>query len=125
MQFYFRFVYLLLAMGRNVEDYLDVFLEKLLFPQVVKHVKFLPRSGRTLQQIAQHCNEVESELGCRKKAHLWGVDGDDSSQDCFAMSSRRGGHSGRGGRGGRGGSKGRGSSGSRRASSSSVFSRVD
>ena len=130
MQFFFRYTYLLRAMGRNVEEYRDEFLDKLLFPQVVKRVRFLPRSGRTLQQIAQHCNEVESELGCRKKAHLWGVEGDDETRDCFSMNTRRGGRSGRGGRGGRGGqSRGgaqrRTSSGSQRVSSSSVFSRVD
>ena len=130
MQFYFRFTYLLRAMGRNMEEYRDEYLDKLLFPQVVKRVRFLPRSGRTLQQIAQHCNEVESELNCRKKAHLWGVEGDEDSRDCFSMNTRRGGRGGRSGRGGRGGqSRGgaqrRTTSGTRRVSSSSVFSRVD
>ena len=66
MQFFFKFVYLLRAMKRNIEEYHDDFLDKLLYPEVVKYVRFQPRSGRTLQFLAMHCNEVESELGCRK-----------------------------------------------------------
>ena len=130
MQFYFRFTYLLRAMGGNVEEYRDEFLDLLLFPQVVICVRFLPRSGCTLQQIAQHSNEVESELNFCKKAHLWGVEGDEESPDWFSMNTRRGGRCRRSRRSGRGGHSGGGSqhfatSGTRRASSFLVFSRVD
>ena len=67
-QFFFRFRYLLVAMKRDIEEYHDDFLNKLLFPEVVQHVRFQPRYGRTLQQIAMHCNDVENKLGCRKNS---------------------------------------------------------
>ena len=66
MQFFFRFSYLLRAMNRNIEEYHDEYMDKLLYPEVVEHVRFQPRSGRTLQFLAMHCNEVESEMKCRK-----------------------------------------------------------
>ena len=125
MQFYFRFSYLLNAMGRNKEDYVDEFLKKLLFPQVVAHVKYWPRAGRTLQMLAQHCSDIESEMGIRKKHKKWGNDdvGTDELDICAVNSPSRGrGQSrGRGSRRGRGGRGGRGGS----RSSNSSFARID
>ena len=50
-------------------------LDKLLFPEVVSHVRYQPRSGRTLQHLAMHCNELENEMGCRKSYLLAGGKG--------------------------------------------------
>ena len=45
LQFYFNFIYLLKAMDRNVEHFHDEFFKKLLYPDVISKVRFLPRNG--------------------------------------------------------------------------------
>ena len=111
MQFYFRFVYLLNAMKRDPEEYLDDYIKKLCFPKVVEQVRFR-KHGKTLAAVAQLCNDVENELGVRDKAKNWGDDDDDSCDVLQLTSgSNRGGRGGnasrgRGGRGGRGGQRG-------------------
>ena len=117
-QFYWRYLYLLKAMGRDPEHYHDDFLKKLLHPQVVTHVRFLPRAGRTLQGLANHCDEIEKELGCRKVKQQ-----SDNDESVSAVSSGRGGGSQRGRGGGRGRGRGRGRGGSKAVAT--ALSRVD
>ena len=126
-QFYFRYLYLLTAMGRNAEHYHEDFLRKLLHPQVVSHVRFLPRTGRTLQSLANHCDEIEKELNIRKKQsrrELWADAPEGAS--IYAVSSGHGRSQARG-RGGRGGgrSRGGGRGGGRSTAVSAAMSRVD
>ena len=66
VQFFFRFRYLLEALGRNVEEYWNEYIQKLAFPEVKKQVRFVEKKGRTVQDLASYVNEVENSLGVRK-----------------------------------------------------------
>ena len=96
MQFYFKFVYLLRAMKRNIEEYHDDFLNKLRYHKVKNWVRYYPRKGRDLHDIAAHCNEIEGSLGLHKS----GVDEDsDADEDGECEHGEYGSHLGSGGHG--------------------------
>ena len=94
--FYFKFVYLLRAMKRNIEEYHDDFLNKLRYHKVKNWVRYYPRKGRDLHDIAAHCNEIEGSLGLHKS----GVDDDsDADEDGECEHGEYSSHSGSGGHG--------------------------
>ena len=48
VQFFFCFRYLLEALGRNVEEYWNDYIQKLAFTQVKAQVRFVEKKGRTV-----------------------------------------------------------------------------
>ena len=75
--FFSRYLYLLQALGGNAES----FLKKLLFPQVLPHVRFLSCTSRFLQSHAVRSVKIVKKMGRQRRNPLWADDDDDEDDD--------------------------------------------
>ena len=85
---FFKFTYLLRAMKRDPEHYIDEYLEKLQSPEVFEIVHFR-KQGKNLVDVAQLCNDVANELDLADDADDADDDYDDG-QDADAADSNEG-----------------------------------